>query len=90
MNNGYDRNAFANFQADCKRANRHMLHTCQLAEQNGVAPEALASACLEVAAHLMTQSNGREIAMETLRLTLDRIARDSNESSPHGGSTHWH
>ena len=73
MSNGFDRNNFSNFMADYKRASRHMLHTCELAEQNGVAPEALASVCLEVAAELMSQTSGSEFALETLHLTVERI-----------------
>lgn len=76
MNDGYDRESFSNFMADYKRANRHMLHTCKLAEQNGIAPEALASVCLEVAAELMTHSNGSQVALENLQLTVDRISKD--------------
>ncbi len=76
MSNGFKRNNFSNFMADYKRATRHMLHTCQLAEQNGVAPEALASVCLEVAAELMTQANGTEFALENLQLTMERINKN--------------
>lgn len=79
MSNGFDRKNFSSFMADYKRASRHMLHTCKLAEQNGVAPEALASVCLEVAAELMTQANGADFALETLQLTVERI--NQNQSS---------
>lgn len=78
MNNGYKRRNFSNFMADYKRASRHMLHTCKLAEQNGVAPEAMASVCLEVAAELMTQSSGSDFALETLQLTVERIQQNQS------------
>jgi hypothetical protein len=80
MSNGFERNNFSCFIADYKRASRHMLHTCKLAEQNGVAPEALASVCLEVAAELMTQTRGPEFAIETLQLTVDRINKTQTQT----------
>lgn len=73
MKNGFKRRNFSNFMADYKRASRQMLHTCELAEQNGVAPEAMASVCLEVAAELMTRTSGADFALETLQLTVERI-----------------
>lgn len=77
MDKGYDRGDFTNFMADYKRASRHMLHTCQLAEKNGVAPEALASVCLEVAAQLMARTHGSAVALETLQMTVERINKNS-------------
>lgn len=83
MKNGFDRGNFSSFMADYKRASRHMLHTCKLAEQNGVAPEALASVCLEVAADLMSQTSSPEVALETLQLTVDRINQNRSQAVEH-------
>jgi hypothetical protein len=74
MTDGFNRGSFSNFRADCKRATRQMLHTCKLASDNGVGDQALASACLNTAAELMTKAGGREVAVESLRLAMDRIA----------------
>ena len=74
MTNGFSREGFSNYRADCKRASRQMLHTRKLASDNGVGDEAMASACLNTAAELMTRSGGREMAVASLRIAMDRIA----------------
>ena len=81
MNSGFERRAFIKLQADIKRANRHVMHSCELAAQNGVQPEAMASACLEAAAELMVRAGGRDMAIEHLRMAMERVIRESRDPS---------
>jgi|GEM_PF-3120835 len=79
MNSGFERSGFWKLQTDVKRANRHVMQSCELAAQNGVRPEAMASACLAAAAELMLRAGGREMAIEHLRLALDKVIQHDDQ-----------
>ena len=73
MVKGFERQDFSRYSADCKRANRHLWNAFKLAEKNGVAKEALATAFLNAATALMVESGGRQMAQSSLQVTYDRI-----------------
>ncbi len=70
---GYDRVEFDHYQADLKRAFRHLQHAVDLAHQNGVNSDALADAFLSGAAVLKTRTRGRRAAITSLYDTLERV-----------------
>ena len=70
---GYDRVQFDRYQADLKRAFRHLQNTVDLAYENGVDSDALADAFLSGAAVLKTRTRGRRAAITSLYDTLERV-----------------